>query len=514
MNKEDIMRTFILSKAILGSALVLALALPVYAGGQRETKSSGGGQASGRSTLRVGFTTEPATLDPLSASNTADGRSILFNVFEGLVKPDNTGGLRPAVAESYTVEAGGKVFVFKLRPGITFHDGSPVTPEDVEFTLATAIQNSLGGFSQIDRVEITADQRIRITLKEADLEFIAYLTVGVVPRNNPNRETRAIGTGPYLIESYTTQQSLVLGKNPRYWQQGLPHLDQVTIVFFADTDALYLALRGGSIDSSSVNASLQRQLNPNNYDFFPSYSNSVQLLALNNDVGPLKDVRVRQAINYLVDRQEIIDGAFYGLGEPWGSPVIPNLAKYTDPALRNPYPLNVQRARTLLSEAGYGNGFSLEITVPSNYVMHVDTAQIIVSQLAKAGITATIKLVDWPTWISEVYSGRHYEATIISVDSSNISPRSFLTRYRSTDGSNFVNFKSANFDRVYDAALVEVDEARRIDLYRQAQRILSDEAASVYIQDIQGYRAFPKGFTGVVDYPQYVFDYSTVYRAN
>ncbi|GHV88860.1 hypothetical protein AGMMS50267_12200 [Spirochaetia bacterium] len=279
--------------------------------------------------------------------------------------------------------------------------------------------------------------------------------------------------------------------------------------------ALLLALQGGNIDGAGITGSLLQQLGQDKFDVVPGYSGSVQLLALNNDVKGLDDLRVRQAINYAIDIPEIIDTAFYGYGEPSGSPLIPALTAAYETALKNPYSVDVERARRLLTEAGYGNGFALEITVPSNYTMHVDTAQVIVNQLAKVGVNATIKLVDWATWLSDVYdvyTGRKYEATIISLDANTVSPRSFLSRYRSDAGSNFINFRNAAFDRVYDSICTETDDTVRAALYREAQRIISDNAAGVYIQDIIGFKVFPKGrFAGAVNYPLYVIDFSGVY---
>jgi peptide/nickel transport system substrate-binding protein len=495
--------------------LALGLILPAFARPRAEAQAlgnAGGGPPREGGELRFGYTSEPSTLDPLNASNTADGRSILFNVFEGLVKPDTSGGLQPAVAESYRLEQEGLVYVFTLRRGVKFHDGAEVTAEDVLFSLNLAQERGFAGFNQIDRMEITPAGEIRLTLKTPDVEYLTYLTVGIVPRNNPDRETRAIGTGPFSIERYTPQQSLVLVKNPDYWQKGVPHLDKVTYVFVADSDALLLALQGGNVDAGNITGSLLQQLSPSRFNFVPTPSNSIQLLALNNASPPLNDLRVRQALNYAQDRQEIIDAAFYGQGEPSGSPLIPGLSRYYEASLKDPYPVDVARAKGLLAEAGYGSGFSLEITVPSNYTMHVDTAQVIVNQLARIGVNARIKLVDWAAWLSEVYQGRRYEATIVSLDAPSISPRGFLARYHSANRSNFVNFKSDAYDRVYDAVLREPNEAQRIDLYQQAQRILSEEAASVYIQDIIGFRAFPRDVAGFVNYPLYVFDFSTVYR--
>jgi peptide/nickel transport system substrate-binding protein len=415
------------------------------------------------------------------------------------------------VASAYAIEQGGLVYRFTLRSGLRFHDGTAVTVGDVKFTLDLAIEAKYQGFNQIEKVETPDAATVLITLKAPDVEFLPYLTIGVVPANNPDREKNPIGTGPYSIESYTVQQSLVLKKNPNYWKAGFPKLDKVTVVFLADSDALLLSLRGGNIDGATVTGDLVEQLNTASYDIFHSYSNSVQLLALNNSVKPLDDIKVRQAISYGVNVAEIIETAFYGRGEPSGSPLIPGLAKYYSQELKTPYPYDVERAKALLREAGYGNGFSLAITVPSNYTMHVDTAQVIVNQLDRIGIKASIHLVDWATWLADTYRGRKYEATIVSLDASNSSPRTFLSRYLSTGNSNFINFKNAEYDRVYNSSLTEVNEPARIALYQQAQRIVSGDAASVYIQDIFSFRVFPKGrYTNVLSYPLYVIDFASI----
>jgi peptide/nickel transport system substrate-binding protein len=495
-------------KAALRALALLLAIFPVglYAAGTR-AQSAGSNAAE----LRFGFTTEPATLDPLSPANTADGRSILFNVFEGLVKPNPDGDLEPAVAEKYVIEQDGLAYNFTLREGIRFHDGSPVTPEDVVFTLETAIAAKFDGFTDIAKVEAAGDRNVRVTLRAKDPEFLANLTVGIVPKNNNSRERNAVGTGPFIIESYTTQQTLALVKNPDYWKAGYPKLDKVTIVFVPDSNALLTALRGGNVEGAVITGSLLQQLPQNSFDVVPGYSNSVQLLALNNAVKPLDDVRVRRALNYAVDVQEIIDTAFYGQGKPSGSPLIPGLTRSYEASLKDPYPVNIARAKSLLAEAGYAGGFSLEITVPSVYVMHVDTAQVLVNQLARVGVNAAIKQVDWATWLSDVYRGRNYQATIISLDSNNVSPRSFLARYHSNAGSNFINFRSADYDSLYDATLGEMDDAKRFAVYKNAQKLISDNAASVYIQDILGFKVFPRGrFSGVLNYPLYVTDFSTI----
>jgi len=475
-------------------------------------QGSGSGKAQAAE-LRYGLSTEPVTFDPLNPANTADGRSILFNVFEGLVKPDPSGALVPALAESYEIESNSSSYIFTLRPGALFHNGDALQASDVVFSLNEAIKAGFPGLDKIAAVEITSRQKIRVSLKEPDPEYLPYLTVGIVPEKNPDREKNPVGTGPFIIENYAPQQNLTLLKNPTYWQKGTPKLDKVTIIFASDTNNLLLGLRGGNIEAAEITGAFLPQLDQKQFETAPCYSNMVQLLALNNAQKPLDDERLRKALNYALDVKGIIEAAFYGHGEPSGSPLIPGLKNVYDESLRDPYPRDIEKAKALMREAGYPNGFSLEITVPSVYTMHIDTAQVIVSQLSEAGISATIRLVDWGTWLSEVYFGRKYQATIISLDANTVSPRSFLFRYVSGDSGNFINFANTDYDRVYKAALLEPDEKKRIALYKECQRIISDSAASVYIQDILGFRALAADrFGGVLNYPLYVIDFASMYR--
>jgi peptide/nickel transport system substrate-binding protein len=471
------------------------------------------------SELRYGFTTEPKTLDPLNNKNdTADGRSILFNVFEGLVKPDTDGNFLPCIAESWTIEQNALVYVFKIREGVRFHDGSTVSAADVKFSLDTAAASGFNGFNRIKNVTNTGDNSVKVTLNTPDPEFLPYLTVAIVKADNPDREINIIGTGPFILESFISQRNLVLKKFDDYWQRRLaqprdvPRLDKVTIVFYANVEALMIALRSGNIDGASLVGSFASQLDHRKFDIIHSNSAAVHLFALNNAVSPLNDIKVRKAINYGVDVQGIIDGAFFGNGVPSGSPIIPGLSNYYDASLS--YPYEPETARSLLAQAGFDNTrkLTLDITVPSEYTMHVDTAQVIVSQLEKIGVASSVKLVDWNTWLSDVYRGHNYQATVISLDSQIVSARNFLARYRSDNSGNFFSFYDADFDKVYDAILTETDEVKRKQLYLDAQRIITSNAVNVYIQDILYYKVFRSGaFAGVKNYPLLVVDFSSIY---
>lgn len=511
-----------IASAVLTAAVLLPLTACGSGGGSSSSAASSAVSASSAQSSQLsggefvfGMQTQPDHLDPFLTA-TADTRSILFNLFEGLVKPDKDGNLIPAVAEKYEMSKDALSYTFYIRKGIKFHNGKNVTAEDVKYSLDTAAGLSGGkllvaSLSNIKSVEIKNSSTVVVHLKKADYEFLPYLTSAIVPKGYTSQDTHPIGTGPFEFESYTPQQSLVLKKNPDYWQKGLPKLDKITFKLETDSNALLMDLQGGSVDGASIANNVASQIGAG-FKLIQSNSNSVQLLGLNNSKKPFDSVKVRQAVSYAVNPSEIIEAVNFGKAVRSGTPVIPGLKKYFDSSLTHAYDQNIQKAKQLLSDAGYPNGFTMTITVPSNYTVHVDTAQVIVSDLKKAGITAKIKQVDFATWLSEAYTDRNYEATIISVDGTTLSPRSYLGRYVSGASDNFVNYKSAKFDSLYNQAANEPDESKRIALYKQAQEILSKDAASVYIEDIANLNVLRDSFSGFTPYPLYVFDASTIYR--
>ena len=515
-------------RKVVTAVLAVAVVLPLTAcGSDNDSSSSASSTSSALSSSAVssatpvdnelvfGMQTQPNHLDPY-LSGSADTRSILFNIFEGLVKPDKDGNLIPAVADNYDISEDASSYTFHIREGITFHNGNKVTAEDVKYSLETASGLSGGQvlvsqLTNIESVEVQDESTVVVHLKTPDYEFLPYLTCAIVPKDYTEQDSHPIGTGPFEFESYTPQQSIVLTKNPNYWQEDVPKLDRVTFKLESDSNALLLDLQGGSVDGASIANNIASQIG-SGFQLIESNSNSVQLLALNNSQKPFDDVKVRQAIAYAVNPDEIIDAVNFGKAVRCGTPVIPGLKKYFDDSLTHAYDQDIEKAKQLLSEAGYPDGFSMTITVPSNYTVHVDTAQVIISELDKVGIHATIDQVDFANWLDTVYTNHQYESTIISVDGATLSPRSYLSRYLSDAHNNFINYKSEAFDATYEQAENEPDEEKRIALYKKAQQILSDDAASVYIQDIANLNVLRDDFSGFTPYPLYVFDASTISR--
>lgn len=497
-----------LLKKLFIKSLILCVGLS-FIGCGKKTSESTGSKNSKKDSIVFGFATELNNFDPFS-SMTADARAVNFNLFDGLVNVSSDGGFVPAIAESYNVSDDAITYTFVLRKGVKFHDGKKLTSDDVMYSVGKAIESKLSGYDKIKDYYIAEDGSLVINLLSADTAFVAYLTTPIVQKDAKNLELSPVGTGPYKLSEYVEQDHITLEKNNDYWGQKA-NLKKVTVKFLDSQASMILNFQAGSIDAFSANADTVEQLGNADVTKYQRNSNSVQLLALNNDVAPFDDVRVRKAINYLVDADEIIKTVNYGYGVKTGSPLIPALAKYYEKSVDDVYNPDLKKARELLKQAGYKDGFSFSITVPSSYTVHVRTAEVIVNQLAKAGIKASIKQVDWASWLQNVYTNRQYESTIISVDGSLAYPTAFLSRYCSYAHNNFVNFKSAAFDDAYNKAVNTVNEAEQVEWFKKAQKVLSDEAASVYIEDIAMLTVYAKGFAGNRDYPLYVTDFSAIY---
>ena len=455
------------------------------------------------------------SLDPHKTVK-AGTREVMFNVFEGLMKPTPDGELTPAIAENYTVSEDHKTYTFTLREGVKFHNGDTVTAEDVVYSInrcAAATETGIvqvEAFSVIEAVEAVDERTVAITISEPSNEFISYLTTAVLPADYTEQDTAPVGTGPFRFVSRTAQDSIVLERFEDYW--GTPaQLDKVTLKIIENADSLMMSLQSGAIDLCSHLTSTQVDQLGDDFTVAEGTMNLVQALYLNNAVAPFDDVRVRQALSYAVDKQGIIDLAFDGYGSPIGSSMYPAFGKYFDEDLTDYYEYNPEKAKELLAQAGYPDGFEMTITVPSNYKPHMDTAEVLVQQLAAVGVTATILPVEWESWVSDTYTGRQFQSTVVGVDAANMTARALLERFTSTYGSNFINYNSANYDALFQQALATYDDAEQTALYKAMERDLTENAANVYIQDLADLVAVRQGLEGVVFYPIYVLDLSGIH---
>ncbi len=453
------------------------------------------------------------SLDPHKAL-AAGTKEILFNVYEGLLKPDSQGNNIPAVAESYTVSEDLMTYTFKLRDGIKFHNGKNVTADDVKYSIdkfagiSDGSEPLVSAFSVIEEVNIIDDKTVDVVLNTPDTDlptYLAMVSAAIIPKDNENPDTVAIGTGPYKYVSRSPQENIICEAFDDYWGEKA-NIKNVTFKVEANADSIVMDLLGGSIDFyARLTIDQVKQLN-DEFSVYEGTMNLVQALYLNNNVKPFDDVRVRQALSYATDVDEILDITAEGKGTKIGSSMFPAFGKYYDESLSELYPTDIEKAKELLKEAGYENGFNMTITVPSNYQPHIDVAQVLAEQYKKIGVNAEIQLVEWNSWLSDVYTGRNFESTVIGVDASYLAASALLSRFESTAANNFINFKSDAYDKAYNKTLTTADDDERTALYLECEKILADEAANVYIQDLPEYVVLNKKFTGYEFYPLYVQD--------
>lgn len=460
--------------------------------------------------VTVGITQDLDSLDPHNAVY-AGTKEVLFNVYEGLVKATPEGDLEPAVAEKYEISDDAKTYTFTLRHGLTFHDGTKVTAKDVKYSIEryADIQGKESAFSIVEKVEIAEEDTVIVKLSEGNSEFLAELTLAILPRANKKPAENPIGTGPFQVVKFTPGQSFKVKKFANYRTKGIPYLDEVTFKIVADTDSAFTELQGGNIDILQYLTSDQVAAVGNQFQIVEGSVNYVQGMFLNNDFKPFEDIRVRQALCYAIDRDAINQFVFEGKSHEIQTNMLPGFTKYYNEETEKTYTKNVEKAKQLLKEAGYEDGFDLMITVPNNYGPHQTVAEVIVEQLKEVGVRAKTQLIEFTSWVSEVYGERKFEATVVAVDGT-LAPSSWFEKNESTAPKNFTNYKNEEFDKIFKEAKKTIDDEQKVKLYKQLQSIMAEDAASVYIQDPANLIAVNKELTGYVCYPVAAQDLSKV----
>lgn len=509
-----------MKKRLLALFLTLGLVCTVLTACGDGSKDQGGqgnngGEAVSGGEITVGIAKDlDDSLDP-HRMVTAGTREVLFNLFEGLVKPNSKGELIPAVAERYELSEDGRTYTFTLREGVKFHNGATVTAEDVVYSIERCADTSEGtplvpAFSVIQEVKAVDERTVTITIAQRDLEFISYLTSAIIPKGYDDQATHPVGTGPFMYVSRSPQENFVIQRFDDYW--GTPaYLDKVTYKIYESADALVTALKGKSIDLCAHLTSSQTAQLDSDFQILEGTMNLVQAVYLNNAVAPFDDQQVRQALCYAIDRQSIMDMIADGHGTALGSSIYPAFTKYFLPELVQKYPYDPAKAKELLAQAGYPNGFDMTISVPSNYQPHMDTAEVVAEQLRAVGVNVTIQPMEWGVWHEQVYKGRDFQATLVGLDASAMTARALLERFTSDNAKNFVNYNNPDYDALFTQAMNASDDAQQAEVYKQMETMLSDTAANLYIQDLADLVAMRQNLAGLEFYPIYVLDLSTVH---
>ena len=485
-------------------ALVLAGLMMTSCGGSKNGDDKEETKQAAERPLTVAMASGIDSLDPFKTT-AGDTKTMTDQIFDGLVDVDEDGNLAPDLAESYEISEDGLTYNFKLKEGVKFHDGSDFSADDVYYTLdklsgLTSGEPLSSKFTGIVEMKVISPTEITVKLKERDNSFIYLLTQAMVKKDYEDNQNKPLGTGPYKFVSYTPGEGLILERFDDYHRKDhIAKIKQVNIVRIADNQALVMALNNKEVDLASKLTADELEQVKESTDSYSHPQNLVQVLGINNGVKPFDDIRVRQAIAYAIDKDEIINSVGGGKATKLYSSFSPALKDYYN-ELDEFYPTDVEKAKELLKEAGYPNGLDIKITVPSDYKYHMDTGELIQAQLKKAGINATIDPIEFSTWLDKVYKKKDFETTIVGFIGY-IDPIRILDRYVSSSEKDYINYKSEAFDKAIEDAKSAVNRDELIKNVKDAQEIIAKDCASVFIQDPNDNIVLNNGYTGLKTYP-------------
>lgn len=496
----------------------------------------GAAQAQDGGTMVTVVDPEPASLN-LYMTVAGNVCPVACQIYEGLVGYDFDLKPVPALAESWEISEDGRTVTFHLRDGVTFHDGSPFTSADVAYSFMEILKplHPRGSvvFADLEAVETPDDLTAVFKLTEPAPYMMSALSAldapivssklfeGTDPASNDTANA-PVGTGPFKFVEWERGQYIRMDRNPDYWAEGKPHLDTLVARFIPDAGTRTAALETGEVHyagSNTVNAADVARLSDNpDLDVTEqgyAMSSIVSQIEFNTQRAPYDDKRVRQAIAYAIDRQFIVDNVLFGLGRPATGPLSSNFAPsglYTDDVKRFDVPDRLDLANALLDDAGHPRGdngmrFAATIDVNPFGEQWVRQGEYLKQALAEIGIDVTLRTQDTATWIRRIYTD--YDFDMNTVLFANLADpvigmhRQFLTS-SIQPGVGFVNathYSNPEIDELLAAAKIEVDPAKRGELYHKAQQIIVEDSPNVFLTEIQYVTVSNKRFADTTTSP-------------
>jgi len=473
------------------STAALAATLLAAPGAQAQARKDG--------SVVLGMVLEPTGLDPTVAPAAAIGEVVHYNVLEGLTKINMDGTIVPLLAESWTIDPDGKLYTFKLKKGVKFHDGEAFDASDVKFSFERAKAEGSTNkakkavFDNISRIETPDANTVIVVLNQADGNFLFRMgentAVILDPKSAATTATKPIGTGPYKFESWAKGSSVTLVKNDAYRNPAAAKMKKVTFRFISEPAAQVAALLAGDVDG--IPRGLQHRdtvqfENDARYTVVAGGTEGKTIVSINNKKKPFDDVRVRRALAAAIDRKAVIDGSQDGVAKPIGSHMVPSDAGYVDLTSVNPYDLD--KAKALLKEAGVTLPLNVTLSLPPPEYARKG-GEIVAAQLAKAGIVAKIENVEWAQWLSGPFKG-NFDLTIIS----HVEPLDF-DRY--TDPKYYWGYDSKAYNDLFAKYNSSTDAKARLKLLGDIQRQLATDSVNVYLYQLPQFAVGKKQLKGL-----------------
>jgi peptide/nickel transport system substrate-binding protein len=484
--------------ARFGLFLVIFLLLTglLFAAGAKEEKP-----------LNFALSGNPDTLDPQKTSGTLTFQTVK-SIYDTLAEPDENGVIVPALAESWDVSPDSLTWTFHLRKGVTFHNGDTFTSADVKASFERILAEETAsphksGMSIVSSIDTPNDMTVVFNLSGSHAPFLAFLASGwgaILPKSligsGHDFDSLPVGTGPFKLEEWVRDSKVVLVKNDDYWMKGLPKLNQIILNIIPETSIQVQGLIAGQIDIVFIIDSDDIAMLESSSDvkLEENLTSLIMVMPMNTSAAPLDDIRVRQAINYAIDKQQILDIA-YGGGEPIGTFMDRGNAYYKD--FTDLYPYNPEKAKALLKEAGIGDDVELKLYLPQNYALHDKAGEMYQEMLTQVGLNVKIQLIDWSTWISDVYRASKFDLTVIG-HTGKLDPDGTLSGY---GAGKYVQWFNDDAAELINKAAGTIGYEERKVLYDQALEFMAKEVPFVYLgssyrttglrTDVNGFRITP-----------------------
>jgi peptide/nickel transport system substrate-binding protein len=474
--------------------MVVGVAVAVLLAGAPNAPAQPAGGA-----LVVQVSTEPPGLDLTASPASAIAAVVHYNVQECLVKVEQSGKIGPWLAERwYTTD--NVNYTFFLKKGARFHNGREMKAADVKFVLERAANPETkhphrSRYAAIADIIVKDDYTITLRLKDVDANFLLTMARQgsvIYPREAADTlKTQPIGTGPFVVSEWIRGDRIVLTRNRDYHVNGVPRLDRVTYRFIPDPNSALAALKAGDVDVSAFGLgpeSVPDLKKEGRFQVILGDTTNDVILSMNNSKKPFSDPRVRLAVTHAINKEEVLKGAMFGYGRVLGSNVDPLNPYFVDLAKAKPH--DPARAKKLLAEAGYPNGFDAVLKVAPQYYYTVRTGEILVNQLAKVGVRVKIQQIEWGQWLGQVYRNADYDMSIIG-------------HAEPWDIGNYANPKyyyrwdSPEFQKVFAESERTLDDKKRRELYVQMQKMLADAAPAVWLYVHPRLVVTKKGVTGI-----------------
>ena len=462
--------------------------------------------------LKVGLQADPTALDPHLQSLTAIWH-VVEHIYNRLVRvqPDLT--VAPELAESWEISEDGLTYTFKLRSGVTFHNGRPMVASDVVYSFERLVDpatasTSAADLASMESVEAPDDQTVVLTLTEPDASLLANLAgqaTIIIPREvveeNGDLSQVAVGTGPFVFVEYVPNTRVVLEKNPNYWEEGLPYLDGMELIPISEDTSRTTAVVTGTVDfiEYAPLRDIEVLEGDENLTVAGSENTNIRFLAFNLTRPPFDNLQVRQAIAMVIDREAVLGPTVFGHGEATQILFPANYWAALDAPIPAP---DIEGAKALLAEAGFPDGFSTTITSWSAYSFLSNAAVVIQEQLKQIGIEAELNLVENATMIDQVYVTKEFDIAVTGT-SAYVDPNAVLLDFKTGESGNFAGYSNPEVDALITQGIAATDQAARTEIYQQIQEILLEDLPwinlfvadqyEVMSTDVKGYTHIPTG---------------------